>query len=273
MGIITQRFIAVGNKLLAELRTISGTLQKLGHSIDEKNAAESKREQSQPILRAELEVPVSIREQNNGQDERANRREKWRLGVEIVTTLLVLGYATIAYFQLEQMIGATRAAEKANDFSLRVFEANERAVVIPDQPVEFLDQGLIKVSMRNSGKRPAGPFFLWIVPSRWRAGDPRPIATPTTESGTFRPDARRIPAGGHLDFVVPIEGMTATDVTRIRGGTEKLSVYITITYDNGFGKDGKFDANFQYMPKIGWVSNMPTFRTTGAEKVPNTAER
>jgi hypothetical protein len=72
--------------------------------------------------------------------------------------------------------------------------------------------------------------------------------------------------------MVPVEGITPKDVAKIRGGTEQLFVYVNIMYNDGFGKRGEFNATFQYIPNIGWVSNMPTYGTTGAEKVPDTPE-
>jgi hypothetical protein len=96
--------------LLAELRSIGDRLQQLTRTVEEQNTAERKRNQPPPVLRAELEVPQAIRDQKAAQDTRNNRRENWRLAVEIITVLIVLGYTSVAYLQWTEFIGSTDAA-------------------------------------------------------------------------------------------------------------------------------------------------------------------
>ena len=85
--------------LLAQVRSIAHSLQNVSDAIHEKNAVEHERQQSPPILRAELEIPAAIRHEKNAQDNRDNRRENWRLFVEIISVFIVLGYTSLAYFQ------------------------------------------------------------------------------------------------------------------------------------------------------------------------------
>jgi hypothetical protein len=211
-------------------------------------------------------------QEREAREERQERRDQKRFRVEIIVAVVLAIYTVVTGLMWRATKKAAEAAEKANKNAVKVFESNERATVFPDPPSEFLEQGVVKITLRNFGKRPAGPFLLWVIPTRWRVGESRPIETTPTESGTFRPDARRIPSNGRLDFTVPIPEITYRDIARIRSGTERLSVYIHIEYGDGFNKKEGFDATFEYFPHIGWVSNTPTFGSKGAEKVPDTPE-
>jgi hypothetical protein len=89
--------------LLAEMRHISGVLQKISETIDEKSAFEKKSSQPQPILRAELQIPENVQRQKHTSDNRQFRVQVW---LAIATTLAFIAaaiYAEVAAFQWQTM--------------------------------------------------------------------------------------------------------------------------------------------------------------------------
>ena len=134
-------------------------------------------EKATPVLRAELQVPqAAINEYHSGQ---ANRecRERWKLGLEAATLLVIVCYTIIAGYQGCQMRIATVATKKSADAATRAAAAavrsneitvqanrdDQRAWVGPIGTIkpskEALSRGgdgfVFGARLTNSGKSPA----------------------------------------------------------------------------------------------------------------------
>jgi len=61
MDIISEPYIAIGNRFLAELRRVGDFLKKHSEAIDKQNIANNKDDRPTPVLRAELQIPESVK--------------------------------------------------------------------------------------------------------------------------------------------------------------------------------------------------------------------
>src|ERR1039458_2299178 len=78
MDIITQRFIAIGNRLIAELRLLRNGIEKLVGAVhDAEEAQNQQRQQEPPVVRAELQIPEAIERERAKPDERHYRVQVW----------------------------------------------------------------------------------------------------------------------------------------------------------------------------------------------------
>jgi heme exporter protein D len=125
MDIITQRFIAIGNRLLAELRLLRASAEQLNSTVhDAAEAQNQKQEQEPPILRAELQVPETIERQRSERDDRHYRVQVW---LAVATTLAFVAaavYAGIAVFQWYAILEGNSLTDQAMRNARR---ANARA--------------------------------------------------------------------------------------------------------------------------------------------------
>ena len=74
---------------------------------------DQQREESTPVLRTELLIPQAVIDQHNSEQKEENRRERWKLRVEVATLIAILIYTTIAGYQGCQMRRSTEAAEES----------------------------------------------------------------------------------------------------------------------------------------------------------------
>lgn len=170
MDIITQRFIAIGNKLLAELRLVRNGIEKLAGAVhDAEKAQNQERQQQPPIVRAELQIPEAIEREREKRDERHYRVQIW---IAVATSLAVAAaaiYGSVAYFQWKEMsnqsmISGITGRESRTSGAKQLasiqkqFRQDERAwvaisstgaVVQPPLPLA----GVLKI--QNIGKTPA----------------------------------------------------------------------------------------------------------------------
>ncbi len=205
---------------------------------------------------------------------RAATATAWMAFFTLVLVVVGIGTYLILKNQLREMHEGgvdthdlALAAKAANETTLRLFRESDKAILVADPPMEVLERRTVKVRVRNIGKRQTGPFFLWIVASRWRNDEPKPIMS-QNEQFTAHPDARRIPPNGYLDFLVRLSDAKDTDIERIKAGTERLMVNVTVGYDDGFTERQDAQASFEYNPGVGWSSNIPVYTIKGEEKLP-----
>lgn len=110
MDIITQRFIAIGNKLLAELRKVSANLTQIQEHVKivaEQSKAEKKEDSLPPEVVARLAFPAGIDTERNASEKRKQRRDRWRLFIEVLVLIAVAGYGLVAYHQWREMQNTT----------------------------------------------------------------------------------------------------------------------------------------------------------------------
>lgn len=71
--------------------------------------------ESPPVLRAELQIPQSVIHQYESEQHKQNRREWWKIRIEVATLAAIIVYAIISGIQANQMHKATDAARKSTD--------------------------------------------------------------------------------------------------------------------------------------------------------------
>jgi hypothetical protein len=172
MDIITQRFIAIGNRLLAELRKINVTLTQIQQQVKAVagQPKPEKKEDSPPQeVIASVSFPASVETKRDTTEKNKQRRDRWRLFVEVLTLIAVVGYGLVAYHQWKTMnqtyseiakqtpkIAETaRAATQANIDARDRFRQEER-------PYLWLsDLGHPDFLQRPEWKKEEGGYVVW----------------------------------------------------------------------------------------------------------------
>jgi hypothetical protein len=120
MDIITQRFIAIGNRLIAELRLLRNGIEKLVGAVhDAEEAQNQQRQQEPPVVRAELQIPEAIERERAKPDERHYRVQVW---LAVATTLAFVAaaiYAGLTYWQANTTQELARIAKEQTRISVR----------------------------------------------------------------------------------------------------------------------------------------------------------
>jgi hypothetical protein len=122
-------------------------------------------------------------------------------------------------------------------------EMSERASLFADPPQDVVGCRMATIRLHNIGRAPTGPFMVWV--SIFRLSEGKPIQT-KERSETFRPDKRRVPLGGYVDFLVPICESSRADMDAIRTGQQSLHVNVDIRYEDGFGSTQVSTSYFTY---------------------------
>ena len=96
MDYVTQHFIAAAKKLREELRDIAGKLfllhediQEQTEAINKANETQAKRNESTPILRAELHIPDAVQAQKETSDRKKHSLDLFMTVVQTITMVAV----------------------------------------------------------------------------------------------------------------------------------------------------------------------------------------
>ena len=251
MDTFTQRFIAISNKLLAELRLLRNGIEKLVGAVHDAEEAQSQQRQQQPpIVRAELQVPEAIERERGKRDERHYRVQVW---LAIATTLAFIAaavYAGIAalqwrtmnhtYKEIRKQTSAIQDTAKAAADQAKLLRqqlVGTQAAVIRIEPRIWPDtgsQGQLSLLLTNDGRVAARNVTVEVFLSRVRMPDRNLIPNSTTKFlKTFpvidsgEPHART--------FEVPIFGAFPHDESLFRDTKIAIAIDIRPQYDDGFG--------------------------------------
>lgn len=151
MDIITQRFIAMGNRLLAELRRLSDSIQQHEDATREESQARNRQDRPTPEVRAILDAPQGIETRKSSSDTQNERHYQnrtlfvqWVLCVATIRAFVAAAvYAGVAhrtYKEIKRQTNSVRdaadAAKSAADTaknslrqSIESFRVDERAWV------------------------------------------------------------------------------------------------------------------------------------------------
>ena len=168
MDIITQRLMAIGNRLIAELRLVGVNLAKIQdqiRAIAEQSKTEKKEDCPPPEVVARLTFPAGIDTEKNASEKRKQRRDRWRLFVEVLTLIAVVWYGAVAYHQWRQMVRATNAsveASRAASCSARTaasaLEESKKQFRIDERP--YIVKEYIKIAKPAKGEKLLGEVLL-----------------------------------------------------------------------------------------------------------------
>lgn len=255
MDYVTRQFINLTKKLRKDLRqaltTLHTDVQKLSETIQENNDADSQRQSTPPILRAELQIPPTPIACSEAPDAKKDRREHIKIGLEVLTLLGVFGYASIAYLQWREMIGATGAAQQAvvearrnrlqAEKSLRAtieqFRLDQRAwldigdILKPNVILGSTPTWVIPIV--NTGKTPA--FHVWhVVTGRsYPKGEKfKAVYTKFDKDRTFVAILPGPPT--HSTYTKTAHPITTTDIEHLGSGKDIFYIYGQMTYDDVF---------------------------------------
>jgi len=173
MDIISQRFIAIGNRIIAELRLLRTTIQQQIEAITKQAQTNNQEQQSTKEVRAELHSPQPIEVNAHSDDKGHPRRDKIRLVVEGFTLAAAVTLGILAYRQWKQMVKATNASVDAShaaswsaqtaaialEESKKQFRIDERPYIVKEyikiaKPTKG-EKLLGEVLLRNTGRTPA----------------------------------------------------------------------------------------------------------------------
>jgi predicted GNAT superfamily acetyltransferase len=100
MGNSIREFLILTKKLLVEVRTLNFNflrLQEKVESVAKEQRTQNQRQQTPPILRAELQIPEAIDNKREPDKRKKVRREWYAIILSALTLAAVTGYAIITY--------------------------------------------------------------------------------------------------------------------------------------------------------------------------------
>ena len=112
---------------MAELRAIKEGIQKQTEAVNKHYAAQENQQQNTPTLKAELQIPDALVAQTKETNAKSERREKFKVVIELTTLFAVLAYTTVAAFQWWEMRKTTKATQQSVADADRNFRRDERA--------------------------------------------------------------------------------------------------------------------------------------------------
>jgi hypothetical protein len=144
MPTLLQRLSTAAHSFRDEIVALRISIQDQTKAIHESTEASKHRHDSPPILRAELQIPETIRTYKKGDDTQREGRELFKIVIQVLTLLFVAAYTVITFCALKQ--------------SERALEAQTRPVIGVDGPLEMTNQGPEGVSfdikLRNYSQSP-----------------------------------------------------------------------------------------------------------------------
>jgi hypothetical protein len=108
------RLSVLARRLLSAVRDIGNALQEQNKATAEANEAANAKQSVTPLVRAEVDLPHGVETRKSTSDARSdNKYQFFTLLILWLTFGAVVVYATLAYLQWREMIGATDATERA----------------------------------------------------------------------------------------------------------------------------------------------------------------
>jgi hypothetical protein len=196
MDFLTRQFIASAKrfrdevpKLIKQLSSFGSDLNEIKVStkaIQENTQPKQKSEDTEKKVRAIVSLPSPIKTERDAYDDIHQRRDKWRLWVEVMTLLAVLAYGYLTLRVWKEMIsarhqaqGAVEAAnsavkvtQEANQISKHQFALDQRPYVTI-QRIWIIDPKtgheitpvagqplFVEIHFVNAGKTPALNFVI-----------------------------------------------------------------------------------------------------------------
>jgi hypothetical protein len=251
MDIITQRFIAIGNKFLAELRLLLNGIQQLVGAVhDAEEARHHGPQQQPPVLRAELQIPETIERETAKRDKRHYRVQIWLAFATTLAFIAAAIYAGIAAAQWNTMKKTygeiktqTEQVTQQTTLLRRQLVGTQAAVIRLSNDEgrsvvrlwpDIGPQGQLSLLLVNDGHVLAREVTGEISLNRVRIPDGSvipnsktsfPINFPIVDIGDIRASTQ----------VVPLFEVSPHDDGLFRDTKIAIRVEIRIQYDDGFG--------------------------------------
>jgi hypothetical protein len=247
------QFVLIAKRILREMSVLSETVrtgflgvQKQVEAVAKEQQTQNQREESPPVLRAELQIPEAIERERKRENHQKICCEWVAIGINVLTLFAVVAYALINYHMLCQMKIATEkagisatAAKSAADTAHNTLVLSQRAWIGPGNPYFNIDHNVSKImpnipihgnfTLENFGKIPATIDEIGV---KFEARD-----SPVSEDAEYvvKPGkAVLFPTGRALtnDSVVTI---SPADFKAIRSKTKILVLHGIIRYHDTFG--------------------------------------
>ena len=193
-----------------------------------------------PMLNAELQIPEAVIEKYDSAQQKADRLEKVRLGVEVLTLVAIVAYACISYQQWiatqQSADAATSAAKTARD----ALHISERAYLTLAGPTTDMGKKASKLVLTNSGRMAARNVELITHEATFASP-----GVGTTIIGIGRAPIEkhwkrtRLPSvanGNPYTFLIPSAAM---DESSLRNSTQMIVIAGYLGYSSGFPDDAE----------------------------------
>jgi hypothetical protein len=259
------------SRLLKALKSISillESIQKQLEAISKQSKADicNDEPRQHKLIVSVDSLPPTIPSYYESENNERPTKQKWeriKRGLEFAGLAAVVAYVIVTACTLSEIKRQAASAQEQVSIMRKQIKLSERAIVLADPPQEFFDYQSVKIRIHNTGRVSTGPFMVWVSVFRFLGNK-----SITTKEGskTFRPDKKRIPPGGYIDFVVPIFEASRTDMAAIRTGQQTLYVNVEVRYDNGFEETLTSRGQFVYAGPMGWHSNIPVYGVGGREE-------
>jgi hypothetical protein len=267
---VTRQFIELAKKLRKDFRKalslFGGDLREIKisiQSIDKNTYAYQTKEPPKPELAAVLHGAEGADKERRG----TRRRDRIRLLVEWLTLLAVAGYGLVAYFQLQAMIRATNASERAATAAeggltttRTALNVGERAYVADKglkivHPVAAGSQPTIVVDIFNGGRTPA----LNVTTAITLTVSDHELKTFKWASDVGGSKSTLLPGADTLSNEIATKrALIPDEVNALDSGKVWLYLYGVIRYDDVFGQHWESKFCYFYVPKTESVfSNCP----------------
>jgi hypothetical protein len=279
MDFLAQQFIAAVKRIRDEIAKIIANLSSFGsdlkgiktttQSIERTTKAYQETKDAAPKITAFLNLPGPIETKRDDYDERQQRRDRWRLLIEVLTLVSVTGYGYMAIRQWREMVSARhqaqsafvlnertalasiKEAEKQLNLSRRLANAEKGARYAPCW-VELSEPKPNEVhyalSMSNVGKGEAVNIRMFrdaklLIAEPPDTPDPKDKAIRINDVALARPNKKvHCPAYQYGDL---------PSTTEYKRGRSRLYVYGTIWWDDLSGEQGQQFCT--YFPRQGSV--------------------
>jgi hypothetical protein len=140
----------------AELRKIGANLTQIQEhvkAVAEQAKPEKKEDSQPPEVVARLTFPAGIDTERNASERRKQRRDRWRLFIEVLVLIAVVGYGLVAYYQWREMQKTTKVLVNAQRPWVGIFgdaKLQDVASITPEK-MDFT----AAVTLKNFGPSPA----------------------------------------------------------------------------------------------------------------------
>ena len=204
-------------------------------TTEQSNDPKNQKEVIPPILRAELQIPTAVIDRYDSDQSSSSKRDRWKLGIEALTLIVVTIYAAITFCLLRETTRATQLTQDALSETRRSNELAQRAWAtgISMSGIFRRKNGGFEAHLmiKNSGRSPAQRIAVAV---NWYHDAQPPKAL--TEPKDVPPSVALLAPDGTSVAILRLHDLPEARLAQANAGIGKLYVAGFILYDDPFGR-------------------------------------
>lgn len=222
--------LARGINMLTSLGSDLKEIKHATQTIDKNTQSAEKHNNPPQEVRGVIGIEGPIETKRDSYDANQERRDRWRLAVEVFTLFAVIGYGYLTLRVWREMIYARHQSQQQTGLLIKQTEVLK--AVVKANPGMQLEAGLMQFGFMNVGRLPASNVCAALIISKRKLPSERLEGTGTTWNPCVKGELET--STGSWDQHETAFYISPAELKRIAKTDLTIRMEGTVTYNDGF---------------------------------------